>query len=601
MTNDINPPSGVIERIIEVLLAAFYIVLLSSIAVYSAGTRLSLSFRSASYAIGAVVVLVAVICALLLRKDIAKLQGKQKDLVLVCLCALGCAVVTASINRPDIDDSVYAPKAVFYTENPDAVLGNSLTWIAGLPADAKSFVFPYYETLQASLAWLCHVHFLDLYHVSFPFLVGFLAFCSVYLLLGLFYHQSPTRLAGTVCLILIALLLGETHRTYGNVSIARAFQGKFVLFYLGFYSWTYFCLKFFIQRHAKQLAYLSVVAVALTALTTTAFFYIPVLSLVLFIAYFLSRGELFSPATIKTGVWILVALLPTALLALNFRQEAQEIMSAGSQINSGFSSDFYDQLAYLVNRDFPISPVLFIVSLVMVIIVSPYGKFFVLWTTAAVALLLNPVVSGAVIKYVTTENAYWRLFYLLPFPLVSAVAFCSAMQRFRRSSAAACSMFVILLGLVLVLPSSVFRRANGAYFDFLSFKIHEPLRSYIAELSRTLAPGTMFAPFEIATNIVIYTSHFPEYYLREDYLGLVVGKYAGAADAAERTSVANYLYGPPAGPSPMVYDFMSRYRPEYVILNRSTANYKEAVNDLGRAGYAADALYNPLYQVWKLK
>lgn len=595
MKSVVDPES----RIIELLLASFYILLLSSLLVFSIGMRFSVSFRSASYMIGTVTVTVAIVCAALLHKEIGFAQLRRRSLTSVFLCALATGVVTASINRPDIDDSVYAPKAVFYTENPDALVGNTLTWIAGIPADAKSFVFPYYETLQASLAWLCNVHFLTFYHVALPLLVGFLAFCSIYLLLGLFYEASRTRLAGTIFLIMVALLLGETHRTYGNLSIARAFQGKFVLFYLGFYSWSYFSLKYFIEKRAGQLVYLSTVAVALTALTTTAFFYVPILSLVLYIAYFLSRGELLSARTIKAGMWFLLALLPTALLALHFRQEAQEIMSAGSLINSGFSANFSDQLEYLINRGFPLSPVLFIVSLALILIFSPYRKFWALWTAVPFILLLNPIVSGVIMKYITTENAYWRMFYLLPFPLISAVAFCSVMQKVRRFYITASALFVVLCGLVFVSPSSVLRRENGAYFDFLSFKIHEPIRSYIAKFSNSLLPGTVFAPLEIASNIVIYTSRFPEYYLREDYLGLVVGKYVNAANFAERTRVANYLYGPPAGPSDVVYSFVNQYHPQYVILNRSAANYKEAMRDLDRGGYSPDTLDNPTYQVWK--
>lgn len=37
-------------------------------------------------------------------------------------------------------------------------------------------------------------------------------------------------------------------------------------------------------------------------------------------------------------------------------------------------------------------------------------------------MLLNPWISDVVIQHLTTENIYWRLFYLLPFPLMPALA-----------------------------------------------------------------------------------------------------------------------------------------------------------------------------------
>lgn len=592
------------DRAIELLLASFYFLLAAAFLVFSVGLEISISFRSASYFVGSAAVMMVIFVGAILVKERNAVANslRQRHVVFVFLVALIAGILASSINRPDIDDSVYAPKAVFYTENPDEIIDNSITWIAGLPVEANSFVFQYYEMMQASLSWIFGVHFLVVYHIAFPFVVGFLAFCSVYLLLGFFYEEPRVRLAGAVLLVMLALLLGETHRTYGNLSIARAFHGKFVLFYIGFYSWTYFSLKYFLDKKRWQLFFLSIIAVASAALTTTAFIFIPFLSLILYISFFWARRELFGVDAVRLGFGYFVALLPTALLAFNFRREAQKVMPAGSSINSGFSSDFSGQFGYLVNGDFPLTPVLFVVSLVVVILFSSHRRFFVLWVILPFVLLLNPGVSSFVMKNITTENAYWRMFYILPFPLLSTIAFCSIIERSKRFGVMVLVTFVVLGASVFVLPSSVIRRENASHLEFMSYKIHEPIRSYVKQFTEKMSPGSVFAPLEISSNIVINTSKFPQYYLREDYLGLVVGTYLGVDNVFERTQAARYLYGGSTDVSAQkeFLGFIGRYRPDYVISRIRSANNEEAVNHLALLGYYPYAFDGFDYQIWKM-
>ncbi|SFA70446.1 hypothetical protein SAMN03159488_00079 [Pseudomonas sp. NFIX10] len=590
------------DKTIELMLTSFYVFLAAGFFVFSIGAKIPISFGLASNILGAVFILLAVVWGLIFshKESYVASALKQKSSILIFFCALTTGIITSSINRPDIDDSVYAPKAVFYTENPSSLINNSITWVAGIPTEANSFVFQYYEVLQASSSWLLGVHFLTAYHVIFPFLVGFLAFCSIYLLLGLFHRETRIRLAGAIFLVMLALLLGETHRTYGNLSIARAFHGKFVLFYLGFYSWVYFSIKYFNEKKVRQILHLSIVSIALTTLTTTSFIYVPFLALTVYLAFFLSRGELFSKSTLTVGIGYFIALFPTAMLALDFRQEAQKVMPAGSSINSGFSADFLDQIGYLINSEFPLTPFVFFLSLIFVGLFSPHRKLFILWTLIPFVVLLNPVVSGFVIRYITTENAYWRMFYLLPFPLISAIAFCSLSHKARNFKLLVSSTFLLLGGLTFISPSSVFRPGNGAEFDLFSYKIHEPIRSYVSKFANSMKPGSVFAPLEISGNLIIYSSKFPQYYLREDYLGLIVSKYSGESNALERNLTASYLYGSSTDPAARdaFHKFVDQYKPDYLILNPHASNSAEAGSYLAVRGYSSDAIDGFDYQTW---
>lgn len=597
----INSPE---DPIIEKLLTCFYLFLGAGFVIFSSGKQLAISFYSAAYLIGAALLIVIVWILSSIYRENKCQPGLYKKLSLVSILIPACVtgLVSSSINRPDIDDSVYAPKAVFYTEAPHSILDQSIIWIAGIPEEARSFVFQYYETLQAALAWLFGAHFLTVYHVIFPFLVGLLSFLSIYLLLGLFFEEAKVRLAGSVLLILLMLLLGETHRAYGNLSIGRAFHGKYALFFLGFYSWVYFSLKYFHEGRVRQVLHLAVVAVALSTLTTTTLIYIPFLSLTIYFAYFLSGRSLLTRAALRIGVGYFIALLPIAILAVNFRNEAQQVMPAGSAINSSFPSDFYAQARYLINDAFPFTPYLFFASLLLVILFSPYRTFFILWVLVPIVLLLNPVVSGFVIKNITTENAYWRMFYLIPFPFITAVAFCSIAKNFARFRTTTAAILIVTFVLIIVLPSSVLRKENGAYFEFLSYKIHEPVRSFVKEFSKIIGSGSCFAPIEVSSNLVIYTSKFPQYYLREDYLGLIVGKYVGEDRAAERRHVASYLYADLKQPAAeeSFHRFISQYKPDCVVLRRRSSNATEAGHFLSTVGYSVAPIDGYEYQVWRI-
>ncbi|MGH8425821.1 MAG: hypothetical protein ACRER3_26255, partial [Pseudomonas fluorescens] len=162
MKNFINPE----DRAIELLLSSFYAFLVGGFFVFSIGIIIPISFGLASYVMGMFFsILVIFLGVALFRKaDYAAGELKKKSSILVFFFALAVGLITSSINRPDIDDSVYTPKAVFYTENSSSLVDNSITWVAGVPSEASSFVFQYYEVLQASLSWLFGVHFLTIYH-----------------------------------------------------------------------------------------------------------------------------------------------------------------------------------------------------------------------------------------------------------------------------------------------------------------------------------------------------------------------------------------------------------------------------------------------------
>jgi hypothetical protein len=152
---------------IPILYFVYFIALAAS--GFFFGLGVSATFRTVSMWVGASLVLAAI--PLWLHFKAPKPDSREKiDIVFAAYALLFCAAtgfLASSINRPNIDDAVYATKAVFYLENPDQQLDKAINWIEGLPATTEVPAFQYYETIQAALAHLFGLPYLDLYHVIF--------------------------------------------------------------------------------------------------------------------------------------------------------------------------------------------------------------------------------------------------------------------------------------------------------------------------------------------------------------------------------------------------------------------------------------------------
>ena len=122
----------------------------------------------------------------------------------------------------------------------------------------------------------------------------------------------------------------------------------------------------------------------------------------------------------------------------------------------------------------PLMAMLFLASFLVVVFRSKQNRFLVAWVFVTVALVLNPLVSPYVMRYLTTENIYWRLFYLLPFPLIVALGMLALFRKdvfFRVYSPLVIPMFGILGLLIDTAPTSILNHAGGATIGWPTYKL----------------------------------------------------------------------------------------------------------------------------------
>jgi hypothetical protein len=593
-------------RILEAPLVGFVAFLFLSAAALMVAIRRSASF---SATIPWIVLSLFFSLALAVLVTLPTWRNRQAHeinwsfLALTFLFASATGMLTSSINRSDLDDSVYVPKAVYYMENPSAILNYDISWIYGIYPTPKSVVFQYYETMQAVLSSVLNVDLLFVYHIVFPFIDGFTMFLAIFLSISLFDNRKWLILVSTAFVIVVILSLGDTHRTYGNITIARGFQGKFVFIAMGVPSWIYFSLRFLSQQNLYNWIVLFAMGIAMTALTTTAIVFLPSLSLLLAISFVTSTMSVL--LIYKYAGYIgayFCSLIPIAMIALNFRAYAVAHISSSSFSNSGFPASFQDQLGFIVDSPYSTTLIIFVIALIIISIKSTYRIFFLCWVTSAFVLFLNPFVSNFIIKNITTQNIYWRLFYLLPIPLLVGLALLTLINKGPVSKILVGGLFCLMMGLAICGPGRVIRPSNNATLGSPSYKINPATLAVVNSIREYVKPGSMFAPLEISSNILMLTAKYPQFHVRDDYLGFVMLDAGQGDELEDRTLAYKYLYladRDTKAAAAFQRIISSDAAPASVVLYKSSANFEEIAATLRQHGYSEAAVADDRYIVFQ--
>lgn len=505
------------------------------------------------------------------------------------LAALGVcfvyAVAAVVINRPDIDDSIYVPKSLAYVENPLSRLDLTVHWLADLPSEIVVLDLHWYEIVQAVTAAITGRHYLDIYHLAFPAIAGFLMAAAFLLLISRFEPDPWKCVLSIAFLLIVALALGETHFSFGNVSVARFFHGKYVMLAAFAPAWTYFSLRYLDEGRAWHWGFLALFSIAIAGSTTTAFIFLPLLSVVLAAAHQFSSPRPFGRfgRSIAYGL----ALTPLVLLAFRYLLIAASDLGPGTMLNEVWPTDVFEQLGALYNDRLALTFILLFAATIIVLWKSPHRLFFALWIGGAVLLILNPISGQLLMDTIAPPAIYWRLFYVLPFPLVVALAFALLLREKLLGRLAAVASFAAIAILCVRGPTSIIRPANGAIVEWPNYKIAPATRQAVAALAAS-SSGTMFAPLEISSNLLLMTATVTQYHVRDDWFEFILAK-AGASDVfTHRRAVYSYLYAGNDGAREAAISMLREpTRPATVVIRDEDAERVSAV--LNAHGYQADA------------
>ena len=533
-----------------------------------------------------------------------------KEALIVLLLVISGAVLAIIINRPDPDDSAYVPRALYYVEHASEALSSEVKWISAgeMRLRVPLFLSSFYELFQAAFCVLLGGHFLLYHHIIFPAIAGSLIVSSMFLLTNLLTTERRSTIFGVTVFLMLALMLGETHFTYGNSSFAQAFQGKYVFLTAGVSSWCYFSLKFLILRDKMSWLMLMLIGIGMASLTSTALPFVPLFSLIILMSYMANekycKGIEF-PEFMFVSFCYLASIIPVAIMANEYREFANVYFTKTSFAQTSFPASFEGQMNLIIrsNAPFSVSLLLFLVSTLLVAIYSKFRIFLMVWIVFLFVFLLNPMVSDFVMKYFTTSSIYWRLFFLLPFPLVTVLLAAIVFPAINFNKNPLILAFFLISGFLFSIywPQTVLRKVNYVTVEFPREKVNKELHSVATEILAKAPEGTMLSPVEISNIVVLLSSKFPQLaVLSTDMMSIFVSNNK-VDESILRSELLSYLTSDKVGGNgiKLLEKFIDgKDSPVSVILPANGANNSEIIDCLSKRNYFGKVLSSKSYLLY---
>ena len=447
--------------------------------------------------------------------------SKQDTKALLFLLGLGLvgAIISLIVNRPDDDDFYYVPNVIFYIQNPNAFMGFKIHYLFSSHHPFESFTWATanaYEYMQALVAFGFRLRFLDVYYFIMPALAGFLIPIALYLALVHFSDDTFSAVIGTLVTIGIILSLGETHRTFGNFSFVRIFQGKAILLSLGIPLFIAFSMNYFAKPTYKTGLGLLFLPTGLVGLSSSAIFILPALACVLALAAVISMRRY--PLTRLAGYFASLGyVVAMALYVFLFWKLG---LDNGSPANQGWPTTFLGHVDFFVNAKAPLTPILIIGSTILsaFVLAGRRRQFIFTWGIASIVLFLNPISATFLINYVTSANAYWRMFYIYPFPIMTGIIAATLFTQLShlwpaKRLAVVLALSILLGGFLWLSPTSVFyQQALG--WPTYKLPLHELRQA--TTITQVTPTGVMLAPEPIAGIVAMLDARFPQIRVRMD-------------------------------------------------------------------------------------
>lgn len=191
-----------------------------------------------------------------------------------------------------------------------------------------------------------------------------------------------------------------------------------------------------------------------------------------------------------------------------------------SPANQGWPTTFFGHVNFFVRAKAPLTPIALIGStLLSAFVVRGRRRLFLLsWVLASVVLFLNPISATFLIRYVTSANAYWRLFYIYPFPLMAGII---AATRYTHLSygwpakrlAVVLATSILLVGFLCLSPTSVFYQQD---LGRPTYKLLLHNLRQATTITQITPAGVMLAPEPIAGIVAMLDARFPQIRVRID-------------------------------------------------------------------------------------
>lgn len=548
---------------------------------------------------GAVALLGAALTLLTAESPRAEPPARGRGLEIMLWSLAGaCLIVTLVSHRPDADDSFYVNVAVAAADHPDAPLlaTDTLHGIKDLPLHQPVYRVHSLEVLNGAVSYLTGIPAIYCFHwicASLAALMVPLAYARLFRLL------LPRHwLGATVIVVLLLLLVGETHRWYSNFAFVRIWHGKSIFLAVLLPMVYTYAMEFGLRPSRRGWMLLCAVQIAAVGCTSSALWAGPASAAMALLAVVqpTKRGM----RALGVGAFGSIVVLTVGwFIKLDIEQA---VAGYEHQPDSYFDGMITEALKTVLGDG---NLALFaLVATLTAWTVLPRGlaqRFAVTVPFVVFAFLLNPFATRWLVANLT-GGSYWRTLWALPIPILMTFVLISpwsARRRFRSGPGLRWATGLVLLGsfVVLVPKYSALSSKNGVEIKRPGLKVPAQVYRQAEILNRSVEPGSyVVAPSRVSAWVPTFHHHaYPlrvRQYLRHRSLGV--------RNRRARATMTDYVNGKNGknGKGHRVFAWgLDAYDVRAVMLRVPSRTSKRARATLEAAGFAVE-LREDTWELW---
>jgi Family of unknown function (DUF6077) len=350
--------------------------------------------------------------------------------------SISTALFASTVQRPDADDFDYFHRVLSQATRPDEpfLITDTTHWVAGpAPAFSTLHLMTSYEMFLGFVAGLAGLDPLAFYQNAPPLAAGALL-PIVYVLLYREFRLREMQVAAAALAVVFLVLDGNGHRSFGNVTLVRLWQGKTVLWTLLVPMTFLFCRRFLRRPTQGNLGVLALAVVCGVGLSGSGLFLVPASIGAAALSDLCLRRR--GASRIARAVVINAAWAYPAVIALAYGLGALPRPHDVGIWSEGWAEGWRGNLGMVVDSPATLVRDLWIlVALPLAVLSRPLGWLVVGYSASLFVLYLNPASGGLWLRAVQPA-AFWRFLYLLPLPWCAGLAL-PGLAKSRRAAAVA--------------------------------------------------------------------------------------------------------------------------------------------------------------------
>jgi hypothetical protein len=303
----------------------------------------------------------------------------------------------------------------------------------------------------------------------------------------------------------------------------------------------------------------------------------------------------------RRGFLYFCTLFYPAIYAVSILLVSLRLLNEEAPINTGAPTTFVGNIELVLAGP---ATILFLIAgtiLSVAFIQKRDRRFLMIWIVLLVVCYLNPLISPVMIKYITSPNIYWRLFYLLPLPLVVGLSGAGLVLRLENKSPklrriiVAVTIVLLLAAHVPTSSTSVFRKDTK--LGIPRYKV-QGLSLAREVLKLKPPPGTMLAMPYVSSALPMLSAEHPQMISRADGIGIwmYMSQRGPQSEARLRIRASHFLGGKMKKAYPESFVLLVRRYPQIrsVVARRyvAEANNRQLFGLMGKMGFTEIKISN---------